>query len=442
MSIEYSSVFDHPIGDVFGWHERPGAFQRLTPPWLGARLVTETPSLADGRAVVRLPGGIRWVAQHHDYEPPYRFVDDLVSPPLPWRHVHSFAPEGPGRTRLTDRVSTPIPAFALQRMFAYRHTQLRDDLGVQSDLRRIDPTALTVAVTGSSGLVGTALSAFLSTAGHRVIRLVRRAPRADDERAWDPLDPDPGVFEDVDAVVHLAGASIAGRFTSRHKEAIASSRIEPTRRLAGALAQASGPRVLVAASAIGYYGPDRGDELLDEGAARGDGFLADVVARWEAATKDAADAGMRVAVVRTGIVLSAGGGMLALLRPLFLAGLGGRVGDGNQWLSWIDLDDLTDVYARALVDRDMAGALNAVAPNPVCNRELTQTLARVLHRPARVAVPKAAAAAVLGSEGARELACASQRVAPARLEATGFRFRRPTLDACLRHQLGRASPFS
>ncbi len=442
MSIEYSSVFDHPIGDVFGWHERPGAFQRLTPPWLGARLVTETPSLADGRAVVRLPGGIRWVAQHHDYEPPYRFVDDLVSPPLPWRHVHSFAPEGPGRTRLTDRVSTPIPAFALQRMFAYRHTQLRDDLGVQSDLRRIDPTALTVAVTGSSGLVGTALSAFLSTAGHRVIRLVRRAPRADDERAWDPLDPDPGVFEDVDAVVHLAGASIAGRFTSRHKEAIASSRIEPTRRLAGALAQASGPRVLVAASAIGYYGPDRGDELLDEGAARGDGFLADVVAQWEAATKDAADAGMRVAVVRTGIVLSAGGGMLALLRPLFLAGLGGRVGDGNQWLSWIDLDDLTDVYARALVDRDMAGALNAVAPNPVCNRELTQTLARVLHRPARVAVPKAAAAAVLGSEGARELACASQRVAPARLEATGFRFRRPTLDACLRHQLGRASPFS
>lgn len=134
--------------------------------------------------------------------------------------------------------------------------------------------------------------------------------------------------------------------------------------------------------------------------------------------------------------------MLALLRPLFLAGLGGRVGDGNQWLSWIDLDDLTDVYARALVDRDMAGALNAVAPNPVRNRELTQTLARVLHRPARVAVPKAAAAAVLGSEGARELACASQRVAPARLEATGFRFRRPTLDACLRHQLGRASPFS
>lgn len=440
MSIECSSVLDQPIEDVFAWHERPGAFQRLTPPWLGARLVAEAPSLADGRAVVRLPGGIRWVAQHHDYDPPYRFVDDLVSLPLPWHHVHSFAPEGPSRTRLTDTVTTPLPALALRRMFAYRQAQLRDDLGVQSDLRLIDPTPQTVAVTGSSGLVGTALSAFLSTAGHRVIRLVRRAPLADDERAWNPFAPDPGVFEGVDAVVHLAGASIAGRFTGRHKEAIASSRIEPTRRLAGALAQARGPRVLLAASAIGYYGSDRGDELLDEGAGRGDGFLADVVAQWEAATKGAADAGMRVVVVRTGIVLSAAGGMLALLRPLFLAGLGGRVADGNQWLSWIDLDDLTDVYARALVDPALAGVLNAVTPAPVRNAELTQTLARVLHRPALVAVPKAALGAVLGTEGARELACASQRVAPARLEAAGFCFRRPTLDASLRHQLGHASP--
>jgi len=433
-------VLDHPIGDVFGWHERPGAFQRLTPPWLGARLVSEAPSLADGRAVIRLPGGIRWVAQHHDYDPPYRFVDDLVSLPLHWRHVHSFAPEGPSRTRLTDRVSTPVPALALRRMFAYRHTQLRDDLGVQSDLRRIDPTPKTVAVTGSSGLVGTALCAFLSTAGHRVIRLVRRPPRADDERTWDPADPDHAALAGVDAVVHLAGASIAGRFTSRHKDAIASSRIEPTRLLAGAMGQANGPRVLLAASAIGYYGSDRGDELLDEGATHGEGFLADVVAQWEAAALSAGGAGVRVVVVRTGIVLSAGGGMLALLRPLFLAGLGGRVGDGSQWLSWIDLDDLTDVYARALVDPVVTGVLNAVAPNPVRNAELTQTLAGVLHRPAPIPVPKAAVAAVLGSEGAQELACASQRVAPARLEAAGFHFRRPVLDACLRHQLGRASP--
>jgi uncharacterized protein (TIGR01777 family) len=327
-------------------------------------------------------------------------------------------------------------------MFAYRHTQLRDDLDVQSDLQGRDPTQRTVAVTGSSGLVGTALCAFLSTAGHRVIPLVRRTPRTDDERTWNPDDPDPRIFEDVDAVVHLAGASIAGRFTKGHKLAIDSSRIEPTRRLADAMVRAKGPRVLLAASAIGYYGRDRGDQYLDEGADLGDGFLADVVARWEAATQPAADAGLRVVTVRTGVVLSARGGMLQLLRPVFLAGLGGRVGDGRQWLSWIDLDDLTDVYARALVDGDLAGAVNAVAPNPVRNQELTITLGHVLYRPALVPVPKAALGVLVGADGVREVACASQRIAPARLESAGFHFRRPSLEASLRHQLGRPAPAS
>jgi len=327
-------------------------------------------------------------------------------------------------------------------MFAYRHTQLRDDLDVQSDLLGRDPTRRTVAVTGSSGLVGTALCAFLSTAGHRVIRLVRRTPRTDNERTWNPDDPDPRIFEDIDAVVHLAGASIAGRFTEGHKQAIDSSRIEPTRRLADAMVRAKGPRVLLAASAIGYYGRDRGDQHLDEGAGRGDGFLADVVARWEAATQRAGDAGLRVVTVRTGVVLSARGGMLQLLRPVFLAGLGGRVGDGRQWLSWIDLDDLTDVYARSLVDGDLVGAVNAAAPNPVRNEEFTTTLAHVLHRPALIPVPKAALGVLVGADGVRDVACASQRVAPARLESVRFRFRRPSLEASLRHQLGRPAPAS
>jgi uncharacterized protein (TIGR01777 family) len=436
MSIEYSSSVDHPIETVFAWHERPGAFQRLVPPWQGARLVEEAASLADGRVVIRLPSGIRWVAQHRDFDPPRRFVDDLVSPPLPWHHVHSFAPDGPNRTHITDAVATPIPASFLRTMFAYRHTQLRDDLAVQSDLHRRNPALLTVAVTGSSGLVGTALCAFLTTAGHRVIRLVRRVARNDNERTWHPSDPDPRLFEGVDAVVHLAGASIAGRFTEAHKRSITTSRIDPTRRLADAIAGSGGTQVLLTASAIGYYGRDRGDELLDEGAGRGEGFLAEVVERWEAATAPARDAGLRVVTLRTGIVLSAAGGMLKLLRPVFLAGLGGRVGDGRQWLSWIDLDDLTDVFARALADEDFVGPVNAVAPLPVRNREFTATLARVLHRPSLVPVPKAALALAVGAEGVSEVAGASQRVQPEYLESVGFRFRRPTLEASLRHQLG------
>ena len=442
VSIEYSSAVEHPIEKVFAWHERPGAFQRLAPPWQHARLVEEAGSLADGRAVIHLSGGIRWVAQYSDYDPPHGFTDDLVSLPLLWHHVHSFAPDGPTRTHITDTVTTPVPASLLRTMFVYRHTQLRDDLDVQSDLQGRDPTRRTVAVTGSSGLVGTALCAFLSTAGHRVIRLVRRTPRTEDERIWNPDDPDPRIFEDVDAVVHLAGASIAGRFTEGHKQAIDSSRIEPTRRLADAMVQAKGPRVLLAASAIGYYGADRGDEILDEGAGCGDGFLADVVARWETATQRAGDAGLRVVTVRTGVVLSARGGILQLVRPVFLAGLGGRVDDGRQWLSWIDLDDLTDVYARSLVDGELVGPINAVAPMPVRNQEFTATLAHVLHRPALVPVPKEALRVVVGEDGLREVACASQRVEPSRLVSAGFHFRRPSLEASLRHQLGRPAPAS
>lgn len=437
MSIEHSSSVDHPVEAVFAWHGRPGAFERLVPPWQPVHLVEEAASLESGQAVIRLPGGIRWVAQHSGFEPPTRFVDDLVSLPLPWHHVHSFAAEGPTRTRVTDAITTPVPAAFLRRMLIYRHTQLRDDLGVIYQLHELDPTTKTVAVTGASGLVGSALCAFLSTAGHRVIRLVRGHPRGQDERSWAPDDPDPRIFEDVDAVVHLAGASIAGRFTEQHKRAIAASRIEPTRHLARAVVRSGGPRVFVVASAVGYYGPDRGDDLLDEGAESGGGFLAGLVAQWEAASRPAAEAGLRVVTVRTGIVLSPKGGMLNLLRPVFLAGLGGKVGDGRQWLSWIDLDDLTDIYARVLHDEHFTGPLNAVAPNPVRNAEFSDTLAHVLRRPALVAVPKTALRVVVGTDGVHEVACASQRVAPRRLETVDFHFRRASLEACLRHQLGR-----
>jgi uncharacterized protein (TIGR01777 family) len=450
MGLVYSSVVDAPIYEVFDWHTRPGAFTRLAPPWQPVRVVAEADSLQSGRAELGLPGGLRWVADHQpdSYDPPRRFVDSigtegLASLPVRlavrWRHTHDFEELDGERTRVTDRVATPVPARALRAMFRYRHRQLADDIGVHRHAAAQGLAPATVAVTGSSGLVGSQLTAFLSTGGHRVIRLVRHAATKSDERQWNPDDPDPGLLAGVDAVIHLAGASIAGRFTEEHRAAIRDSRIGPTRRLAELIAKsADGPKVLISASAVGYYGYDRGDQTLTEDSERGDGFLADVVAEWENATAPAEQAGVRVARVRTGIVQSPRGGTLRLLRPLFAAGLGGRVGNGQQWLSWIGIDDLVDVYHRGLWDADLSGPVNAVAAEPVRNVDYTRTLAHVLRRPALLPVPPLGPRLLLGEQGARELACASQRVLPARLQQADHRFRRPDLEQTLRHLLGHA----
>jgi len=448
VTVVHSSVVDAPREEVFAWHARPGAIHRLMPPWQPMKVIAEAASLADGRAVLGLPGGLRWVAQHDPdcYDAPARFVDELkhdgwhsVPPALVghWRHEHHFEAVDAGHTRLTDRVETPVPAPLFRQMFRYRHRQLADDLAGHQWSHVHGRRPGTVAITGASGLVGTALAAFLSTGGYRVIRLVRREPRTDTERRWEPDSPDERLLDGVDAVVHLAGASIADRFTEAHKKAVRDSRIAPTRRLAEcAAAAADGPATFVCASAIGIYGYDRADADLDESASHGEGFLADVVADWEDATGPAATAGLRVVTVRTGIVQSPRGGTLRLMRPLFAAGLGGRLGSGRQWLSWIDIDDLVDIYHRALVDPALSGPVNAVAPQPVRNIDYTTTLARVLHRPALLPVPDVGPSMLLGRQGARELALASQRVVPARLLGAGHRFRRPTLEQCLRHQLG------
>jgi len=447
MGIEYASIIDHPLDEVFAWHTRPGAMRRLVPPWQPMRVIKETESLADGTAILGLPGGLRWVARHDPagYHPPNQFVDVLSSdglmtmPPRVigwWRHTHRFSEDGPGKTRMLDEVDTTVPGAALRSTFAYRHRQLAEDLAAHRDAADAGAGQLVIAITGSSGLVGTALAAFLSTGGHRVIRLVRGTPANESERRWDPDNPAPDLLSGVDALVHLAGESIAGRFTESHRRAIRESRIGPTRRLAEIAAATAGLQVFVTASAIGFYGHDCGDTLLDETSPRGRGFLADVVADWEAATAPAADTGRRVVMVRTGIVQSAAGGTLRLLRPLFAAGLGGRLGSGRQWLSWIGLDDLLDIYYRAIYDSRLAGPVNAVAPNPVRNADYTRALASTLKRPALLPVPSFGPRVLLGKQGAVELAEADQRVTPAALQALGHRFRQPTVEDALAHQLG------
>ncbi|MCR8671997.1 TIGR01777 family oxidoreductase, partial [Agrococcus sp. HG114] len=390
-----------------------------------------------------LPGGLIWAAQHDPagFEPGRAFVDERVGvglasvalAPLRWRHEHRFEPAG-DRTIVRDRVDTQLGSRALRPMFVYRHRQLADDLASHA-AAAAEP--MTVAITGASGLIGTALSAFLTTGGHEVVRLVRHAPTASGERQWEPDAPAPDLLEGVDAVVHLAGASIFGRFGDEHRQRIRDSRIGPTRRLAE-LAAASGARVFVSASGIGRYGSDRGDEQLTEAAGAGDDFLARVVVDWEADAAVATEGRIRAVQVRTGLVQTPRGGVLQVLAPLYAAGLGGPLDGGEHWQSWIDLDDLVDVYHRALTDERLAGPVNAVAPNPVRQAEYAETLARVLHRPALLPTPALGPRVLLGRQGAEELALADQRAVPAVLAQLGHRFRRPDLESSLRHQLGRA----
>lgn len=449
MSIRHSSTVPAPITEVFDWHARPGAFARLSPPWLPATIVQESNSLKDGVAILGLPGGFRWVARHDpdQYRPPHQFVDEIGSQgprsiparaALKWRHTHSFEEIDPTATKVVDRVDTTVGSRILRPMFRYRHTQLAEDLASHQRARDRGLVPMTIAITGSSGLIGSALSAFLSTGGHRVIRLVRREVENVDERRWDPMDPDAGLLDGIDAVVYLAGASIGGRFTRTRLHDIRYSRLGPIRLLSEVAARSSnGPSIFVSASAIGIYGNDRGDELLTESSEPGTGLIADLVTDWESATEPARNAGIRVVHVRTGIVQSPRGGPLQLLRPLFQAGLGGRIGDGKQWLSWIDIDDLLDVYLLALSASELSGSINAVAPNAVRNEEYTRLLARVLRRPAILPVPVFATRMLLRTDGSRELVEASQHVIPERLHQLGHVFRRANLEASLRHQLGR-----
>jgi uncharacterized protein (TIGR01777 family) len=298
---------------------------------------------------------------------------------------------------------------------------------------------LRIGISGASGLVGRPLSQRLRRAGHRVLRLVRRDPAGPDEMRFDPAtgDLDADRLEGLDALVHLAGASIAaGRWTAERRRRIRDSRVSGTTLLARALAGLTrGPRVLVSASAVGYYG-DRGEEILDEDAVAGAGFLAETCVAWEGATAPAEAAGLRVVKLRMGVVLAVDGGALARLLPPFRAGLGGRLGDGRQFMSWISREDLLRVIEHALAHDEVVGPVNAVAPQPVRNADFALTLARVLRRPALLPAPALAIRLLLGQMG-RELLLASSRVVPRRLERAGFRHLHPDLESALRSVLGR-----
>ena len=290
-----------------------------------------------------------------------------------------------------------------------------------------------VVVSGASGLIGAALGRSLLADGHDVVRLVRRQPRTADERQWDPAagELDPAVMDTADAVVHLAGAGIGDkRWTDDYKRLILRSRVDGTTTISTAIARCTdAPKVLLSASAVGFYG-ETGDEAVDESAPPGEGFLADVVQQWEAATGPAEAAGVRVVHARSGVVLSADGGALGKVLPLFKLGLGGRLGSGKQWMSWIAIADHITAL-RFLLDRaDLSGAVNVTAPEPVRNRDYTKAIGRAVHRPALAIVPPTALRAALGGF-ADEGVLVSQRVIPTRLEDAGFQFTYADIDAAL-----------
>jgi uncharacterized protein len=297
-----------------------------------------------------------------------------------------------------------------------------------------------VGITGASGLIGSALTARLTAEGHTTTPFVRRDPRAG-EIGWNPAsgELDPNNLTSLDAIVHLAGAGIGDhRWTDEYKRTLLDSRVDGTTLLAETLAQLGpdGPRVLLSGSAVGFYG-DRGDEVVDEHSEAGDGFLTEICVAWEGATTAAASAGVRVAHLRTGIVLSKQGGALKKMLPLFRFGVGGRFGSGEQWMSWISITD----HVRAvqhLLTADIEGPVNLTAPNPVRNHEFAATLATVLHRPAFLPVPAFGPKLLLGSELADTLLFDGQRVDPAVLRAdANFAFDHPDLESALRAVLDR-----
>jgi uncharacterized protein len=295
-----------------------------------------------------------------------------------------------------------------------------------------------VAITGSSGLIGSALAEALLRQGDDVVRLVRRSPRQPGEVAWNPLDPgggiDPAAFDNVDAVVHLSGAPIAGGLWTRSRKAqLRTSRIQSTKALVAALSKAATPpRALLSGSAVGWYG-DTGAREVDETAPAGTGFLADLVRDWEAAADPASKAGLRVVKLRSGVVLSGRGGMLRPLAPLFRFGLGATLGPGSQYISWIALADHV-AAVRFLIGRgSIEGPVNLTAPAPVTNAEFTAELARALRRPAMLRIPSPVLRAGLGEFSGELLG--SHRVMPRRLQEAGFAFRYPGVAGALAAEL-------
>ncbi len=462
--FQRTSAIDCDVEDLHQYHANPGALSRLIPPWENISILKRSDSLGVGSEVViknSLFGvPVTWLARHTQWNPPTSFQDIQVSGPFKsWVHDHLFEDNGAGHSTLCDQVQyknkfgwfgslgSPIVKSKLEAMFDYRHKTTQADLSLQRFLREhASNRMLKIGVTGSTGLIGRRLVDLIAVMGHQAVRILRPAskdraldfPLSSQTVTWQPDGgfSNPDVMQGLDAIVHLAGKGVAStRWTESSKREIRKSRVDATRSLIRDLSKlASPPKALICASAVGIYG-DRADQVLDETDQPGSDLMAELARDWEAAAMEYERAGNRVAIGRLGIALHPRQGALAKLLPPFRLGVGGPVGSGSQYWSWIHVDDAAAAFLYLAANPKCTGAYNLVAPEQTDNKTFVKTLGKVLNRPSLLPAPAFALRMLLG-EMADAMLLTSTRANCRRLLEDDFPFRSRTLEGCLRHLLG------
>ncbi len=454
--FKFHSQIDAPSRDVYEWHAREGAFARLQPPWVDAEIISRQGGLETGaKTEIKLklgPFSKRWIAEHDEHEAGKLFSDIQVEGPFRrWKHTHSFTPTDENKCTLADKIEYELPGGKLgkrlgekyvqrqlNRLFTYRHRVTQTDCSCYERFK--EKPRKSICVVGGAGFIGRRLVDFLKAQGHSVSVLTRH-PRKADQIGWNPTT---GFIEkeklrDVEVVVNLAGAGIADRrWSSKRKRIVWDSRVAGTRFLIDSLESAGAKLdVFICASGSGFYG-NSFEDTFDEKSPVGAGFLASLCEAWEREASRAERISDRVVCLRMGVVLDPGGGALAKMLPAFLMGLGGRLGSGRQWMSWIALEDWMFGVHGAVVNQNLEGAVNACSPNPITNATFTKALGKVLKRPTVFPVPEAVLKILFG-EMAEETLLSSCRMEPRKLIDSRFSFTYPNIEDCLRFSLGRNS---
>ncbi len=450
----FKSEFNVSVEQLFGWHERHGAFERLNPPFMPVNLIAHDGNIRDGANVILKipivpPLGLHWTLEHHHYRKNHQFCDRQISGPFrTWDHVHRFTEIGVNRCILEEHINYTWPfgflfekftdpAFRhkLQRLFRFRHHRTASDLELHN--KYSGSKVLKFLIAGSSGMLGTELISFLTTGGHRVTRLVRGHNRQNPSWSPDTGGLDPDLLEGYDVIINLAGENIgSGYWTKKKKQKILESRVSSTRLLAQMIGKLTRPpRLFIVASATGYYG-NRFDEQLTEKSAPGSGFLSNVVSQWEQASRASAGHRIRTVNMRFGVILSGRHDILARLRPVLLSGLGAIPGSGSQYFPWIALDDAIAAIYHAIYSDRIEGPVNVVAPAQVSSGVFFKQLGKVLERPVFFRIPARLIKTMLDDMG-EELFLHGARVLPLKLQETGFKFQFPDLEETFRFYLGR-----